>query len=141
MTDIIYTFSLTCPRCSKVTPYDTTQIAAPAVNCGDCLMDRTEVVEMVPALLGSRPAGAPPEAAKPFPTRAGFLAAYRAQVLATYPWAHDKARLDKFMAAVRATICGDGGAAWAWDGDATKRVWKALGGTEKLTLKALRALP
>lgn len=140
MTETIYTFSLTCPRCHKVTPLDTTQIVEPAMSCGDCLMDHTEVVEMVPELLGRRPAGAPPEATKPFPTRAGFLAAYRALVLATYPWAHDKARLDKFMAAVRATICGDG-IAWAWDGDVTKRVWKALGGTGKLTLKALRALP
>lgn len=42
-----YKFFLVCPRCDKES--ETVQdsyIPAPVVHCGDCLMDRTEVVRM-----------------------------------------------------------------------------------------------
>ncbi len=41
-----YTFDLVCPRCGKESQTTTeTKVPPPRVNCGDCLMNDTEVVE------------------------------------------------------------------------------------------------
>ena len=73
-------------------------------------------------------------------TKSEFLEAYRAEVIATYPWARvNTEKLENFMHAARATIEGPN-TMWAWDGAAVHRVWKQLGMTGKLTLKSLRAL-
>lgn len=42
----LFRFSLICPRCDKQSETTATaSVPAPRVNCGDCLMDRCEVVE------------------------------------------------------------------------------------------------
>jgi hypothetical protein len=41
-----YHFDLVCPRCGHQSPHEAASTAYPHVNCGDCLMDHTEVVEM-----------------------------------------------------------------------------------------------
>jgi hypothetical protein len=48
MTDHCYRFWLVCPRCGKEseTVSDDRHTPPPVVNCGDCLMDDVEVVEM-----------------------------------------------------------------------------------------------
>ena len=48
MTDknVIYRIDVVCPKCSKTSQIVGYMIPPPKVNCGDCLMDRTEVVEM-----------------------------------------------------------------------------------------------
>jgi uncharacterized Zn finger protein len=45
-----YRFSLRCPRCSKRSDVTVARakgetLELPVVNCGDCLMDATEVVQ------------------------------------------------------------------------------------------------
>ena len=81
-----------------------------------------------------------------------FLAAYeRALVEHTdelYSWTRDEARLAKFMASVRRTICGAQtdigtvfGASWNHDSPVARQVWRQYGQKGKMTLKALRGLP
>ena len=42
-----YHFDLICPRCHKLSEMVADRlIPSPRVNCGDCLMDHVEVVEM-----------------------------------------------------------------------------------------------
>lgn len=42
-----YHFDLVCPRCDKAsTTVAAKRIPPPHVNCGDCLMDRVEIIEM-----------------------------------------------------------------------------------------------
>lgn len=67
-----------------------------------------------------------------------FLTEYRAQLKATWPWAADEAKLDRFMASCEATL--NGANTWNHDGDTVKATWRAIGGKGKPTLKALRAL-
>jgi len=44
---MIYHFELICPRCNKTSSTRTTwRIPPPHVNCGDCLMNDVEIVEM-----------------------------------------------------------------------------------------------
>lgn len=44
-----YRFTLFCPRCGKTSETVTeARSPKPHVNCGDCLMDYTEIVEMKP---------------------------------------------------------------------------------------------
>ena len=41
-----YVFDLECPRCGKASRTSgTKENPPPRVNCGDCLMDETEIVE------------------------------------------------------------------------------------------------
>jgi uncharacterized Zn finger protein len=43
-----YRFNLRCPRCGKVSDHVTENREPPPVlNCGDCLMDHTDIVEFV----------------------------------------------------------------------------------------------
>lgn len=35
-----------CPGCGKASELESEETKPPVVNCGDCLMDRTEVVEL-----------------------------------------------------------------------------------------------
>lgn len=71
-------------------------------------------------------------------TRANFLEAYRAELLARYPWALDAHRLSKYMDSVTATL--NGAATWNNSGEALEAAWKKIGGKGKPTYKALRAL-
>jgi len=73
-------------------------------------------------------------------TKQAFLDAYRAQLLVFYTWAHDADKLARYMTSVRETL--DGGNSWHCDvkTPSVKLAWKAIGGTGKLTLKALRGL-
>jgi hypothetical protein len=41
-----YRFDLVCPRCGKDSDYVSDNKLYPVVNCGDCLMDAVEIVEM-----------------------------------------------------------------------------------------------
>ena len=73
-------------------------------------------------------------------TKREFLTAYRAALPAAYPWAHDAAKLDRFMESVEHTLGGAG--TWTHDSDVAKRIWRESGRPVKTyTLKALRALP
>ena len=73
-------------------------------------------------------------------TRAAFLAAYRAKVMA-FPWAQQNpGKATLFMSAVEETLKG-GQTIWAWDGPMAKVTWKEIGCKGKMTLKGLRALP
>jgi hypothetical protein len=72
-------------------------------------------------------------------TKDTFLERYRMELVATYAWAADSARLERFMASVRATVC-DGSNTWNHDGEAVRVAWRSIGGKGKPTLKALRAL-
>jgi len=73
-------------------------------------------------------------------TKGQFIKAYRAHVVASYPWAADEAKLDRFMASVTVTLSTER-ATWAWSSKGTKEVWKAIGCKGPVTLKGLRALP
>jgi uncharacterized Zn finger protein len=43
-----YRFNLRCPRCGKASEHVAeNREPSPVLNCGDCLMDATEVVEFV----------------------------------------------------------------------------------------------
>ena len=44
--NVIYRIWVACPKCKKQSQIVGYMIPPPKVNCGDCLMDRTEVVEM-----------------------------------------------------------------------------------------------
>lgn len=71
-------------------------------------------------------------------TRTAFLAAYRAHLVAMYPWTADANKLDRFMTGVEDTL--NGGHQWNHDGQAVTAAWREIGGKGKPTLKALRAL-
>lgn len=44
----MYSFQMECPACGKHSVVkNVRRVPAPHVNCGDCLMDRTEVVPML----------------------------------------------------------------------------------------------
>lgn len=73
-------------------------------------------------------------------TKVSFLEAYRAALVATYPWAADVTRLNRFMASCVWTLEGPS-ATWNHDGEAVTAAWRAIGGKGRPTLKALRALP
>lgn len=72
-------------------------------------------------------------------SRAAFLAAYRAELIAMYPWAQDAARLERFMGTVVDTLDGPG-SPWHHEGDAVTAAWRNIGGKGKPTKKALREL-
>lgn len=69
-----------------------------------------------------------------------FLEAYRRQLVATYAWAQDATKLERFMLEVRETIKSAPTGAWAWDGPATTAAWLSIGGKGHPTLKGLREL-
>lgn len=70
--------------------------------------------------------------------RPAFLEAYRAALVALYPWASTPWRLARFMRSVVETL--DGANSWHHKSDAAKAAWRAIGGRGVPTLKALRAL-
>lgn len=72
-------------------------------------------------------------------SRTAFLSAYRAALVALYPWAADVAKLERFMSACEVTLSTTR-ATWNHDGDAVTSAWRSIGGKGKPTLKALRAL-
>jgi len=75
------------------------------------------------------------------PTKAQFIAAFRAVLLEKYPWAQDAARLERFMAGVADTIHGRAHS-WSRDGEAFRETCARLGlSARKMTYAALRALP
>ena len=41
-----YRFELECPVCNKKSETTSDRLQQPRVKCGDCLMERVEVVEM-----------------------------------------------------------------------------------------------
>ena len=71
-------------------------------------------------------------------TKVDFYIAYRAKLVATYPWAANVDKLERFMNGVEETL--NGGSRWNHDGEAVTAAWRAIGGKGKPTLKALRAL-
>lgn len=73
-------------------------------------------------------------------TKSGFLWAYYANILSTYDWARDPAKLKTFMENVRTSI-SSARSTWNYDGELATKTWKEIGGTGRLTLKGLRALP
>ena len=45
--NVVYLIHLVCPKCGKTSELPGYMLPKPPkVHCGDCLMDRTEVVEM-----------------------------------------------------------------------------------------------
>ena len=76
-------------------------------------------------------------------TKTAFIAALTAALRDTYQWAHDPAKLDRFMQAVRSTLRMHEGSThgWCFSGSCTTVAWRAIGGKGKPTLKALIALP
>ena len=78
-------------------------------------------------------------------TRTHFLHAYAAELRTRYAWARDDdSKLTRFLASVEATVAAlpsNTACGWQFDGPATRAAWRAIGCTDKLTLKRLRALP
>lgn len=75
------------------------------------------------------------------PTRAAFLAAYRAALVAGCPWTVKPDVLERFMTTVAGAIAGSG-ISWSPSGQRfAVTAWRQIGGKGRLTLKALRALP
>lgn len=72
--------------------------------------------------------------------RKTFLATYRAELLASYDWSKDPAKLDRYMASVEATVSGEA-KTWNASGPSLDSAWRKIGGKGKPTLKALRAMP
>lgn len=72
-------------------------------------------------------------------TKFSFMVAYRAELIATYPWARVNDKLDRFMDIVIDALYG--GNYWNFKGDAVDAAWKSIGGKGNPTLKDLRALP
>ena len=72
-------------------------------------------------------------------TKISFLTEYKKELVSTFVWAQDEAKLDRFMASCAQTINGPSNT-WNHDGECVKRAWKAIGGKGRPTLKALRAL-
>lgn len=73
-------------------------------------------------------------------TKQQFLCAYRNHIIASYAWASDEAKLNRFLESVEATIKTTQ-APWDFHGAAVKKAWHNIGGKGSPTLKALRALP
>lgn len=73
-------------------------------------------------------------------TRARFLAAYRGAMFAAYDWARDMGKLDRFMIEVEKTLKGEAHH-WQASGAVLESVWTALGGSGRVTLGKLQALP
>lgn len=74
-------------------------------------------------------------------TRTEFATAYRAELVARYPWAQDPARLEAAMAAVANTLDEKPGQKWSNSGPAYEAALAACGLPKRIPLKALRALP
>jgi hypothetical protein len=72
-------------------------------------------------------------------TKDALLIAYRAVLLAEYPWAQDADKLDRFLASASRTIRTTA-ATWNHDSPAMLKAWRSLGGKGRLTLTALRAI-
>lgn len=72
-------------------------------------------------------------------TKENFLAAYRAAIVAAYPWAADPARLEKFMASVRTTLYTEVNT-WNKDSEVARKVWRDIGMFGPMTYKALKGL-
>jgi hypothetical protein len=73
-------------------------------------------------------------------TKAAFKRELRARLLATYEWAKDSAKLDRFMAGVDETINTDKNKV-SLDSPMCMQAWRAIGMKGKPTYKAVRALP
>jgi hypothetical protein len=73
-------------------------------------------------------------------TKQEFLDKYRAEILARYPWAENKDKLNRFMDGVSEAIHTTK-ARWNCDGEAVSAAWRGIGGKGAPTLKGLRALP
>lgn len=76
---------------------------------------------------------------EPTKTKAAFLEAYKAALIAEYPWAQDADKLGKFLKSVSLTMSGFA-TTWNHSGTAVKTAWHAIGGKGKPSLKALREL-
>ena len=72
-------------------------------------------------------------------TKINFLIEYKKELISTYAWAQDEAKLARFLESCAQTINGPNNT-WNHDGECVTRAWKAIGGKGKPTLKALRAL-
>lgn len=72
-------------------------------------------------------------------TKAKFIEAYREALLSEYDWAHDAAKLEKFLGGVSRTI-NEQGMEWNKDGSCVLAAWRKIGGKGKPTYKELRAL-
>jgi hypothetical protein len=72
-------------------------------------------------------------------TKANFLKAYEARIVASHAWAKDMTRLATFMRVASETLSGVSGS-WDHRGGAAVEAWHDIGGKGKPTLKALRAL-
>lgn len=73
-------------------------------------------------------------------TKNAFLAAYRKQLLARYPWAQDPAKRARYMASVAGSLLGAENT-WHPAGEAVTAAWRDIGGKGKPSFKALRAMP
>ncbi len=73
-------------------------------------------------------------------TREKFVSTYRDFLVATYPWARDLARLEKFMASVEVTLATSANT-WNIDSECVRAAWRAIGGKGRPTYRALKALP
>lgn len=71
--------------------------------------------------------------------RQAFLKAYRAELIARYPWADNVDQLNKFMASVERTVSSSANT-WHYVGDATIAAWRTIGGKGRPTLTGLRSL-
>jgi hypothetical protein len=71
------------------------------------------------------------------PNTQKYIEALRPELLSRYPWAQDAGRLTRFLDSVARTCAGERSA--AIDGEAMRAAWKAVGGTGRLTYKALHA--
>jgi hypothetical protein len=73
-------------------------------------------------------------------TKEAFKRELRASLLATYAWAQDGAKLDRFMVVVDETINTNKNK-FSLDSPMCVQTWRVIGMKGKLTYKALRALP
>lgn len=72
-------------------------------------------------------------------SKAAFLATYRAELLARYPWTTDMGKLEQFMSNLSDGLDGKHNR-WAHEGEAIISAWKAIGGKGKPRRKDLLAL-
>lgn len=73
-------------------------------------------------------------------TKKAFLIAFKAELVARYPWAKDEAKLKNFMGKVAESLSGES-PGWIVEGKAVEAAWSSIGGAGKPTLKKLVALP
>ena len=73
-------------------------------------------------------------------TKAQFLETYETMLIANYPWANDKAKLERYMGVVKLTV-EFRSTQWNHTGEIVTAAWRAIGGKGVPSLKALRALP